>query len=62
MARHKGSDYGKTWWNCDYCKLSCTILRSPLNCEACDKRLLEGATPEYKGGEDESNGLVLTLQ
>lgn len=45
--RHKASDYGKTWWNCDYCKLSNAIMKDTPPCQTCDKAKLDGATPEY---------------
>ena len=45
MARHKTSDYGRTWWDCNYCKLSHSILKQELPCGTCAKRNLHGATP-----------------
>ena len=46
--RRKASDYGKTWWNCDYCKLSHAILKVRPTCRTCDKQDLDGATPEQE--------------
>ena len=52
MTRQKSSDYGVTWWNCDYCKLFNAIMQSssttktPPPCKTCNKAKLDGATPE----------------
>ncbi len=45
MVRRKASDYGITWWNCGYCRLSCAIMRESPRCATCDKRDLDGADP-----------------